>query len=139
MGIRGRKSADALSVVPASSVVSIVRRPEPPDELTPEEAEEWRAVVNSLAADWFRRETHALLVLYCRHVVNARCVAQLIQTIKSKDPVDIDGYDRLLKMQERESRALSSLATRMRTSQHSNYAKDKKRGPVIESWDADGL
>jgi hypothetical protein len=39
-------------------------------------------------------------------------------------------YDRLLKMQEREGRAISSLATRMRISQQSTMT-EKKRKPAL--------
>jgi hypothetical protein len=80
-----------------------------------------------------------MLAQYCRHIIAARRVALLVQTFESEDPVDVEAYDRLLKMQEREGRAISSLATRMRISQQSTYAKDKKRGPVItqKPWDDD--
>jgi len=36
-------------------------------KLTDEQAEEWRAVVSRMAADWFPRETHGMLLAYCRH------------------------------------------------------------------------
>jgi hypothetical protein len=42
-------------------------RPEPPEDLTEEQAAEWSAVVDRLPADWFPRETHGLLARYCRH------------------------------------------------------------------------
>lgn len=126
MGTRGRKSAAELAVVP--SVVEIVPRPVAPSELTDEQADEWRAVVSRMPADWFPRETHGLLVQYCRHVVAARRVAQLIAGEESGDKVDLEDYDRLLKMQEREGRAISSLATRMRVSQQSAFDKERDRG-----------
>lgn len=103
-------------------------RPEPPVELTREQATEWRHVVNRLPAEWFPRETWGLLAQYCRHVVAARRIAELITQLESRDgTLDVAQYDRLLKMQEREGRALSSLATRMRLSQHSTYDKKKKK------------
>ena len=125
MGIRGPVSAAALSVV--GSAVTVVRRPEPPGELTEEQAHEWRAVVNRLPADWFQRETHGMLAQFCRHVVAARRIAQLISAHEGTEPFDVVEYDRLLKMQEREGRALSSLATRMRISQHATYDKTRKK------------
>ena len=51
-------------------------------ELSDEEGEEWCEIVDRLPADWFARETHALLVQYCRHVVAARRVSQLIAEFK---------------------------------------------------------
>ena len=76
--VRGRKSAGALTLTVVTGDVEVVRRPEPPTELTREQAAEWRAVVDRLPADWFARETHGLLVQYCRHVVAARRVAELV-------------------------------------------------------------
>jgi hypothetical protein len=128
MKTRGRDSAAALAIVTPGSEVSFITRPEPPSELSDEQAMEWREVVNRLPAEWFTRETWALLVQYCRHVVAARRIAQLIADFESKDgDLDVAEYDRLLKMQEREGRAISSLATRMRLSQHSSYDKKKKK------------
>jgi hypothetical protein len=98
---RGRKSAAALTVI-SSSGVETVRRPEPPTELTDEQADEWRAVVMRLPADWFPRETHALLTQYCRHVVAARRVAQLIEGAEGAAEFDVETYERLLRMQEKE-------------------------------------
>jgi hypothetical protein len=150
MGSRGRKSVASLSVIGPSGIEA-VRRPEPPEELTDEQALEWRAVVNRLSADWFPRETHGMLAQYCRHVVAARRVAEMIRALEdmlaNSDPVAEDGaptilsaaktLDRLLKMQEREGRALSSLATRMRISQQALYDKSKKKpGAAKKPWES---
>lgn len=136
MAQRGKISAAALSVV---TPIRAIRRPEPPAELTPEQIVEWRAVVNRLPADWFPRETHGMLAQYCRHIVSARRVAQLIAAHEESEKFTVEEYDRLLKMQEREGRAISSLATRMRISQHSTY--DKKRTkplePALKPWKED--
>ena len=49
----------------------------------------------------------------------------------SSEPADFDldivSLDRLLKMQERESRAIATLATKMRLSQQSTYDKSKRK------------
>lgn len=138
MGIRGRKSAASLTVVTPAGVETN-RRPKPPEDLNPEQAAEWMAVVNRLPADWFPRETHPMLALYCRHVVSARRVAQLLEAAESAPDLDLEQYDRLLKMQERESRAISSLATRMRMSQQSTYdAKKKKPLSARRPWGGEG-
>jgi hypothetical protein len=135
MGIRGRTSAAALSVIQGGQI-SALKRPDPPPELTDEQAEEWLAIVGRLCAEWFPRETHGMLAQYCRHVVAARRVAQLVAEMEAGKSLDVEAYDRLLKMQEREGRAISSLATRMRLSQQTQYDKSKKR-PIIENmpWD----
>ena len=126
MGDRGRTSSAELAVIGPKGIET-VRRPDPPPELTDEQVAEWRALVNRLPADWFARETHGLLVAYCRHVVSARRVAQLVESHEASGEFDVEHYDRLLKMQEREGRALSSLATRMRITQQTTYDKSKKK------------
>jgi hypothetical protein len=109
--------------------VEAIQRPDAPYDLTDEQAQEWWAVVARMPADWFPRETHALLSQYCRHVVSARRVAQLIAAEEAKDELDIEAYDRLGKMAERESRVLASLATKMRISQQSTYDQSKSKKP----------
>lgn len=136
MGERGRKSSSSLMVA-AGQTVQAVQRPEPPDELTEEQARVWYGVVDSMPADWFGRETHEMLAQYCRHAVAARRVAQLIAQAEKDDEFKVGDYDLLLKMQEREGRALSSLATRMRMTQQTQYDKSKKRGSgaVKKPWE----
>ena len=104
MGTRGRKSAAELGVVHG-----ILQRPEPPDELTPEQADEWRAVVARMPVNWFGREIHPLLCAYCRHVTNARRIAALIEAAHDLDIGDrtaLMRLNRLLGLQERQSNAL---------------------------------
>lgn len=134
MGKRGRQSSASLAVV---SPVQTVQRPDAPYDLTDEQADEWRALVDRMPGDWFPRETWPLLSQYCRHIVAARRVAQLINQAEQADQLDIGNYDKLLAMQEREGRAVSSLATRMRLTQQTTYDKSKKKpsGQVKKPWE----
>jgi hypothetical protein len=119
-----RKSAAALAIVPKL----VQQRPEPPEGLTEEQAEEWRAIVNQLPPDWFSRESHALLVAYVKHVADHRRLSHWLDQFRDEWMLTADGvarYDKLLTMREREGRAMSSLATRMRLTQQSRYSKDK--------------
>lgn len=50
-----------------------------------------------------------------------RAVAQLLHAEETKPLLDLDEYDRLLRLQERETRIIASLATKMRLSQQSVY------------------
>ena len=55
--------------------------------------------------------------MYCRHVVNNRVIAAELVQMNPKWFIDDEGlkrYDTLLRIAERESRAASSLATRLR-------------------------
>ena len=119
MGSRDRKSAAEMSVIQG-----IPQRPKPPDELTPEQAEEWREIVTSLPVDWFSRAVWPLLCAYCRHVVNARHIAGLIEDAHKGDLTDrkaLMRFNRLLGIQQRQSNALAGLATRMRLTNQSRY------------------
>lgn len=136
---RGRKSAAELSVVGLAEVERETR-PDAPYDLTDEQAEEWRGVVEAMPADWFPREVHGLLTQYCRHIVAGRRIAQLVAACEagSDGGLDLEEYDKLLKMQEREGRAASSLATRLRittqaTVRAEGAKKPKKRRAPWES------
>jgi hypothetical protein len=116
-----RKSQAALSVV---APLPGERRPEPPEELNPAEASEWREVVSRLPADWFPRESRQILVQYCRHVVRARVIAMLIDEIESDVLRTVPGvrlYKILLGMARAESDVISNLATKMRITQQSRW------------------
>ena len=137
MSARGRQSTAAREIAHLAGSVASVQRPDAPYDLTDEQADEWRAIVNRLPADWFPREAWPLLAQHCRHVVNSRRVAQLIAAAEGAKSLDIEEYDRLLKMQERESRCIASLATRMRISQQATYDKSRKKGSggVSKPWE----
>lgn len=130
MGARGKKSLAEVSVLhPVQS------RPGPLEGLTDDQAAEWVAVVDRMPPDWFPRETHQLLAQYCRHVVSARKISEMIEAMEIT-PDTLKDYDKLLAMQEREGRAMSSLATRMRISQQATYDKTKSRGKTTSKpWE----
>ena len=138
MGARGRKSGAESNVV---SITGKAPRPNPPPSLTSEQAQECRAIVKRLPADWFERETHALLESYCRHIVTARRIAEQIERCFAETTAKTAGIDRLLKMQARESGAIAQLATKMRLSQQSGYCSKtastakKQRGSASRLWE----
>ena len=119
MGTRGRKSTAELAVIQG-----IPERPDAPKELTREQAEEWRAIVERMPPEWFPREIHPLLIQYCRHITNARHISGLVEDARKGDLTDrkaLMRFNRLLRMQERQSGALIGLATRMRLTNQSRY------------------
>jgi hypothetical protein len=77
----------------------------------------WADVVNDQPADAFSATHGPLLELYCRHIVQARVLADQMTNFDPawlNDDEGLKRYDRLLAMNEREGRAASSLATRLR-------------------------
>jgi hypothetical protein len=125
-----RKSAEALAVAPVVAL-EVVRRLNAPAHLSEAERSIWLEVVNDQPADAFT-PTHApLLELYCRHIVQARVLADEIANFDKAWMADDDGlkrYDRLLAMSEREGRAASSLATRLRITRQAIDQQTVARG-----------
>lgn len=135
MAKRGRASAASLEI--QARPVETVARQQAPHELNDEETEVWFAVVNSRPADWFSADTVPLLAQYCREVVQARRVAELIEKATSDPELSIKDYDRLLKMQARQSATIRSLATTMRISQQAttNHRGNKKITQARKPWE----
>jgi hypothetical protein len=88
---RGRKSSDSQSVV-----VSIVPGvpPEPPAELSSEQADTWRATVNQMPADWFAGCAGVLLRQLCPHVSYSRWLAAELAAVRLGTPKKGGGIDR---------------------------------------------
>jgi phage terminase small subunit len=127
MAKRGRKSAAELSVVRVAIDGS---RPPPPDGLTDGQARAWREIVESLPADWISPAQEPLLAAYCRHVSAADQLAEIINKFEPdlKQAGDLQRLNKILAMRERETKALSSIATRMRlTSQSQMHPRTAAR------------
>jgi len=139
MAQRGKQSAVAKATLKISGEKD-VKRPEAPRELVGEEIREWNAIVAELPPDWFTRESWGLLVQYCRHVVRARKIAEMIDEEDDKpDGISLANYDKLLNMQARESRTISALSTKMRLAQQSTLSRrdeSKKVGKKPAPWEA---
>jgi hypothetical protein len=75
----------------------------------------WQAIVDTSPAGHFR-EGDALLTAFCWHSESANRLAKLIDDIEMGCE-DLRRLGRLLTMRERETRMLSTLATKMRLTQ----------------------
>lgn len=125
MGQRGRKSTEAVAVA-TFAVPAAVERPDAPYTLTDEQADIWTRIVSARPADHFTPETWGDLANYCRHEAASNRVSQLIQQYEqSGDAFCAQDYDALLKMQERETRAMASLAVRLRIAPSASASKNK--------------
>ena len=117
MAQRGRKSLASIAVQAQVSPISSEARLTAPLHMSDAERGVWVEVVNDQPASAFS-PTHApLLEMYCRHIVQSRILSDELANFDRAWMADDDGlkrYDMLLKMAERESRAASSLATRLR-------------------------
>jgi phage terminase small subunit len=111
---RGRKSATSLSIVPPVDRP----RPEPPEDLTPEQAEIWRTTVAALRVDWFGPETWPLLACYCTHVSIALLLAKAIAEADLE--ADLDRFDKLTAMHGRQTAAIIATARQLRLTKRSS-------------------
>lgn len=136
MAKRGRISAAALEI--QARPIEVVERLRAPHDLNDEETEVWAAVVDSEPADWFSAATVPILAQYCRHVVQARRIAEMIEQATADPELPLSAYDRLLKIQERESRAIASLATKMRITQQAttNHRGNKQKTAARKPWES---
>jgi hypothetical protein len=138
VGARGpqAQAAQGLTVIGGNGIEA-VRRPDPPHDLTDEMAHEWRAIVNRLPADWFPTETWPLLAQYCTHIIRARRLRSILCQMEASEDFDPVQYKLTLDAEEKQSRSMSSLATRMRLSQASVYDREKRTGPSFKKKQSD--
>lgn len=99
----------------------------PAPGLTADEAIVWRETVEARSADYFSQDAAPLLEEYCRVVVMCRMLAVQIEALLAggdKDDVGV-GLKNLLDMRDKESRRLTSIATKLRITNQSRYTPDK--------------
>ena len=131
MAQRGRKSTAALQTVGLVAPVIQEKRVVPPATLGDAERQVWAEVVNDQPANAFTATHIPQLEMYCRHVTQARLIADELLNFDRSWLADQDGlrrYDTLLKMHERESRAASSFATRLRITRQAIDQQTVARG-----------
>jgi phage terminase small subunit len=121
MGARGRKSKAELSTISYDGL-EIHRRPDPPDHMGDDAAEIWRAITNSLPADWFSPGTLPLLEALCGLTVSQRYTLRAVQGVE-RDGQDFDGdsWVNLLRQMGEISGRIATLATRLRLTPQSRY------------------
>lgn len=135
---RGRKSKAELAVCNVTPLKKQDRQ-RPPDDMPEEEVIFWAEVVNAMPDDWFGNETRGLLEQYCQHRVAAKRIRQLITQCLDEDFFVVEQYNDLLKMQERESRAMSSLATKLRFTKQATRSPDARQpggSPNKKPWES---
>ena len=110
---------------------------EAPDGLTEDQAQVWRETVGARSADFFGEDAVPLLEEYCRVVVMCRLLAIQIEAgIAGGDAAELKT---LLDMRDKESRRMTSLATKLRITNQSRYtpqaaATAAKRGAGGKVW-----
>jgi hypothetical protein len=117
MGKGGRPSNQELLI--RDRELERIERPRPPFDLHDEECVVWAEVVNSMPSDWFTPGSAPLLTQYCRHTVQSRRIAAMIEKATGDPELELIDHARLLRMQAVETNTLALLATKLRLSQQS--------------------
>jgi hypothetical protein len=132
---RGRKSGESLAIVP----VALPQRPEPPAELSPEQADVWRAYVADMPADWFTPKTFPDLANLCGLVTDCRLLRHKLQKFAGGIPEDGPGYQRyrqIRKDYESEALTIVTLETKLRLthqSKNDSNRADKARTAIANA------
>lgn len=137
-----RRSTASLSVVAGS----IDGRPPAPRDLTDGQREIWDSTVANEAAETFKTAAlQQLLKEYCRHVETAaRLSAQVDRATDAGSNMEMDELDKLLRMRDRETKALADKATKLRLTNQSRYTPGaagtaaKKSGAERKPWQVAG-
>jgi hypothetical protein len=118
---RGRKSIDALAVMP---VAERVEYPEPPDRLQEDEAAIWRMICASMPPRWFTDETLSVLEAVCVQIVFKRGLDEEVRTFPKEAKRTADGvkiFKTLHRMQIDAGNNIAYLATKLRLTPQSRY------------------
>ena len=129
---RGRKSEASTSVVPVSisDDGDVIQRPEPPGELTEQEADEWRTICNAVPADYFPPATWHIVASLCRHRVIERRLHELIEREASKRKgFDSREFRALCREHRAETSAVLSCLRSLRLTHLSTYEHDRRPLP----------
>jgi len=114
--------------------------------LTPEEAEVWDRTVAHEAADVFGTAAlQQLLKDYCRHVVADERLSRGIEGhmaagADAPDPISLKELDVLMRMRDRETKAIADKATKLRLTNQSRYTPKaaataaKREGQARKPW-----
>ncbi|MHC2530579.1 hypothetical protein [Bradyrhizobium diazoefficiens] len=116
---RGRVSSAARDVI--GLLAETTERPDAPYTLTDTEANEWRAIVAAMPAQYFARTQYPLLTQLCRHVVASNRVAMLIESVCKQKAIDRAELVSLQAAQAAETSAIIRLSRSMRLTHQSVY------------------
>jgi len=142
---RGRKSATYVQPTRVGLPDIPGTQPDPPKELSPDEAMEWKRLWAVAPDGWFPRETWPLLVQLCRHICMARWLGESLQEIRlglldPRNPKQIAHLNTVSVLHEREGRAVTALmeklrlTTQQRVNSHVAGPQQAEQAPEVTPW-----
>ena len=116
---RGRKSVNALSVVP---VIPGQGRPEPPRALDKAEKAVWRAIVGAMPPNWFGLECQPVLRRLCAQVVISEGLEEQLRGVRADGISDSERAARLAEAHREAARAVNQLSQSLRLTPKSRWS-----------------
>ena len=138
MGTRGPKSQEELTIPKPETEVSA--RMDADYSLRDEESEVWKAITESLPADWINAGNAPVLAAYCRATVSARRIGQLVYQAENADAFNPDEFLKLIAAHSKLAQTIKTLATALRLTQQARYLPkqaDKARAEGHKPWQLD--
>ena len=116
---RGRKSMNALSVVP---VIPGQGRPEAPSALDEAEKAVWREIVGAMPPNWFGLECQPVLRRLCAQVVISEGLEDQLRKIRADGSADSERAARLADAHRDAARAVNQLSQSLRLTPKSRWS-----------------
>jgi phage terminase small subunit len=116
---RGRKSMNALSVVP---VIPGQGRPEPPSALDEAERDAWREIVSAMPSNWFGLECQPVLRRLCAQVVISERLEEQLRKVRADGLADSERAARLAEAHRDAARAVNQLSQSLRLTPKSRWS-----------------
>jgi hypothetical protein len=133
---RGRKKSIRAPIGNRVGGDGMGHRPEPPPELSRDEAMIWERIVSRMPANWFGDDNRHLLHSLCCCVSQARRMEAALRQI---DPAD-RGFTLLLQAYQKQLGQMTSLSTRLRLTPQSRHtpvtaAASHRDVPTSAPWE----
>jgi hypothetical protein len=106
-----------------------IQPPEPPDELSEDEAIEWRNIVSQMPPDYFQNEVFPILIELCRHICLSRFYYGKLQMLNKRMGVDkksIGAALQMARMHTLESKVVAQLLGRLGVTKRTREGREKK-------------
>ena len=116
---RGRKSINALSVVP---LIPGQGRPEPPRALDRAEKTVWRDIVSAMPPNWFGLESQPVLRRLCAQVVVSEGLEEQLRRVRADGSGDSERAARLAEAHREAARAVNQLSQSLRLTPKSRWS-----------------
>ena len=116
---RGRKSIEALSVVP---LIPGRGRPEPPRALDRAEKAVWREIVGAMPPNWFGLECQPVLRRLCAQIVISEGLEEQLRKVRADGCADGERATRLAQAHRDTAKAVNQLSQSLRLTPKSRWS-----------------